>query len=290
MATLREYFDVDLNRCLSIQKNWQIKNQSGGILYSVTARISQDFHGNAKYWSFFIGSGVDVLPVINALFATNEVASCMLSHDGDGLCIEAGFSYYSDNSSSETLIFTKRILLYIDELLEEPLRSQIKNIGLKNGFYVIVRDKEYALKKSELEKPLAFISHDSRDKDVLVRGLAHEMSKLMCPVWYDEFSLNVGDSLRSSIESGLKETQKCVVILSPNFLNNNGWGKAEFDSVFTREILEKENVFLPVWHNLTVNEVYDYSPRLADKVSLNSELGIEELSRKLVRVIKNGNN
>jgi hypothetical protein len=37
------------------------------------------------------------------------------------------------------------------------------------------------------------------------------------------------------------------VVLSPNFLSNEGWGKAEFDSVFTREILNKENVILPVW-------------------------------------------
>lgn len=200
-----------------------------------------------------------------------------------------GFSDYSERGTSDTLVFTKRIILYIDELLGEAGRSQINQMGLDKGFFIIVRDMEYALKRSELEKPLAFISHDSRDKDDLVRQLAHELSKLMCPVWYDEFSLNVGDSLRASIESGLKETRKCIVVLSPNFLSNDGWGKAEFDSVYTREILEKDNVILPVWHNVTVDDVYQYSPRLADKVGLNSELGIEELARRLSRVIKKEN-
>jgi hypothetical protein len=213
----------------------------------------------------------------------------MLSPEGDGVYVEMGFSDYSERGTSDTLVFTKRIILYIDELLGEAGRSQIKQMGLDKGFFIIVRDMEYALKRSELEKPLAFISHDSRDKDDLVRQLAHELSKLMCPVWYDEFSLNVGDSLRASIESGLKETRKCIVVLSPNFLSNDGWGKAEFDSVYTREILEKDNVILPVWHNVTVDDVYQYSPRLADKVGLNSELGIEELARRLSRVIKKEN-
>ena len=76
------------------------------------------------------------------------------------------------------------------------------------------------------------------------------------------------------------------MVLSPNFLSNEGWGKAEFDSVFTREILQKENVMLPLWHNVTVEQVYEYSPRLADKVGLNSNIGIEELAQKLANEIK----
>ena len=111
------------------------------------------------------------------------------------------------------------------------------------------------------------------------------MSKLMCPVWYDEYSLEVGDSLRANIEKGLKETTKCVIVLSPHFLSNDGWGKAEFDSIFTREILE-ENVMLPVWHNVNVQDVYEYCPRLADKVGLNSDVGPKELARKLVNAVK----
>jgi hypothetical protein len=144
---------------------------------------------------------------------------------------------------------------------------------------------------------LAFISHDSRDKDEIVRELVQELSRLMCPVWYDEYSLRVGASLRESIEAGLKETRNCfhsscrkrrncIVILSPNFLSNDGWGKAEFNSVFTREILEKQNVMLPVWHNVTVEQIYEYSPQLAGKVGLNTEIGIKELARKLSNEIK----
>ena len=108
---------------------------------------------------------------------------------------------------------------------------------------------------------------------------------LLCPVWYDEFSLNVGDSLRENIERGLKEAKKCVVILSQNFISNGGWTKAEFDSIYIREIHEKKNVILPVWHNVSVQEVYEYSPRLADKVALNSSIGEKALAKKLVEAV-----
>ncbi|MEZ8785604.1 toll/interleukin-1 receptor domain-containing protein [Vibrio splendidus] len=288
MATLREYFDTDL-KCMSQHKPWEIKSVNGDVAEPIIARISQDFDANAKYWSFFISEESDVMGYIQLILGMRETAECILGPEGDGIFIETGFSDYSERASSATLLFTKRIFLYVDHMLNKLLRDQIKQAGSQHGFHVIVRDKEYAMKRSELEKPLAFISHDSRDKDSIVRELAHELSGLMCPVWYDEYSLNVGDSLRSSIELGLKETRKCVVVLSKNFLANDGWGKAEFDSVYTREIIEKNNVILPIWHDVSVEDVYAYSPRLADKVGLNSSLGVKELARKLAGVIKNEN-
>jgi TIR domain len=286
VATLREYFDVDLNKSLSVHSSWQITSNSGDVLNPVIARISQDFDGNSKYWSFFIEEGSDIRRYVNAILSSSETEKCVLSPDGDEVYIEMDFFDCSERMPSTTLVFTKRIFLYIDDFLGEQIRGQITELGSQKGFHVIVRDRKYAMKKSDLEKPLAFISHDSRDKDSLVRELASELSKLMCPVWYDEFSLNVGDSLRASIERGLKETRKCIVVLSPNFLSNEGWGKVEFDSIFTRQIVEKINVILPVWHNVVQEEVYQYSPSLADKVGLSSSLGVKELARKLSIAVK----
>jgi hypothetical protein len=112
-------------------------------------------------------------------------------------------------------------------------------------------------------RPMAFISHDSRDKETTARPLAVSLSQTLCPVWYDEFSLNVGDSLREKIEKGLKECKRCILILTPNFLSNTGWTKKEFDSIFTRELLENENLVLPIWSGVTAKDVFEYSPALA---------------------------
>jgi TIR domain len=53
-----------------------------------------------------------------------------------------------------------------------------------------------------------FICHASEDKDTIVRELAGALRDQHLDVWYDEFSLKVGDSLRQTIG---------VVIISPAF-------------------------------------------------------------------------
>lgn len=285
MATIREYFDTDA-RALTMHGNWNIGDRDGTVSAEITAKIAYDFEANAKYWYFYIPAVEELSHCLSALFHSPELAACRLGPDGDGVYVEMGHSEYSERQSTATLQFTKRVHLYLDFELTPTNRASLVAEVLAKGYYLSIRDREYARRRSESEKPLAFISHDSRDKDAFVRELAHELAKNFCTVWYDEFSLKVGDSLRANIERGLRETKKCIVVLSPNFLSNEGWGRAEFDSVFTREILERENVMLPVWLNVEVKDVYNYSPRLADKVGLPSSLGIPEIARRLTNAVK----
>ena len=57
---------------------------------------------------------------------------------------------------------------------------------------IVLREVEYDL----------FISHASEDKDDFVRPLANALKSLGVKVWYDEFTLKIGDSLRGSIDRG----------------------------------------------------------------------------------------
>jgi hypothetical protein len=75
-------------------------------------------------------------------------------------------------------------------------------------------------------------------------------------------------------------------VVTKNFIGNEGWTKAEFDSVFTKEILEKGNVLLPIWHEVTAREVYEYSPWLANIKAVNWSEGAKEVVRKLQREIE----
>lgn len=287
MATLREYFDTD-PRALTLHTDWTLHRGDNSPYAVVRAKIAYDLEANAKYWYLFVPDVPDPLPAVDYLLGLAQVKACTLAPEGDGVEAETGFADDPDRQSTTTLIFTGRVLLYLDRAMTGEERQAIKNLGEGRGLHVSIRDRGYAMKRSEYEKPLAFISHDTRDKDALVRELAQKMVQMMCPVWYDEFSLKVGDSLRATIERGLKEARKCILVLSPNFLSNNGWTKAEFDSIFTREILEEKNVILPVWHGVDAKAVYEYSPRLADKVGLPSTLGVEELARRLTSAVKTG--
>lgn len=285
MATIREYFDIDV-KTLSIHKDWLIHDTSGKTAATVIAKIAYDFEANAKYWYFYVPESSNLVACLAAIFRSADVENCKLGPEDDDVLIELGIGDYSERMSTTTLHFTKRVHIYLEaDLTPEGRDSLVKQV-LSFGFFLSIRDREYAKKRSASEKPLAFISHDSRDKDAFVRQLALELSKNYCTSWYDEYSLKVGDSLRANIEKGLRETRKCIVVLSPNFLSNEGWGKAEFDSIFTREIIEKQNVILPVWLNVGVHEVYNYSPRLADKVGISASLGVEEVARQLANAVK----
>jgi TIR domain len=114
-------------------------------------------------------------------------------------------------------------------------------------------------------RPLGFISYDSSDREDVARKIATNLQRMMCPVWYDEFSLRPGANLRDSIERGLKTCKKCILILSSNFFSNSGWTKKEFDSIFTREVLEQGQLVLPIWHGVTKEMVYNYSPSLFER-------------------------
>ena len=75
----------------------------------------------------------------------------------------------------------------------------------------------------------------ARDKELLVRPLAEDLVERGFDIWYDEFELTVGDSLRQSIDRGLASSRFGIVILSPAFLDKN-WPQYELNGLTAREI------------------------------------------------------
>jgi hypothetical protein len=115
----------------------------------------------------------------------------------------------------------------------------------------------------------AFISHASEDKEKLVHPLANALTKMGFRIWYDEFTLKVGDSLRQSIDKGLINSRYGIVILSPSFFAKN-WPQYELNGLSSREIAGRK-VILPVWYKITKDDLLAYSPTLADKVAVTTD-------------------
>ena len=118
-----------------------------------------------------------------------------------------------------------------------------------------------------------------------VRPLAEELDKLGVKVWYDEFTLEVGDSLRKSIDRGLAAARFGIVVLSSSFFRKN-WTQYELDGLVARE-MQGNKVILPIWHKISKSELIRYSPSLADKVALNSSLlSTTEIAKELNEVVR----
>jgi hypothetical protein len=130
-----------------------------------------------------------------------------------------------------------------------------------------------------------FISHSNEDNGSFVRELVEKLTLLKVKVWYDEFSLEIGDSLIQSIDYGLSKSKFGIVVISESFLNKK-WTDYEYRSLITRE--EKgEKTILPIWHNVTKEKVQDYSLYLADKFALNTSAdSVGKIALKICQIVR----
>lgn len=129
-----------------------------------------------------------------------------------------------------------------------------------------------------------FISHASEDKDEVVRPLARALVEHGLRVWYDEFELKIGDSLRRKIDQGLANSKFGIVVLSKAFIKK-GWTNYELDGIVSKANTG-EQVLLPIWHGITKQEVLSYSPSLADKVARNTaSYTVEEIAEEIAELI-----
>jgi len=137
-----------------------------------------------------------------------------------------------------------------------------------------------------LESYDVFISHATEDQDEVVRPLANALVSAGLRVWYSEFQLRIGDSLRRKIDAGLAQSRFGVVVLSPSFFAKN-WPQYELDGLVTKE-MGGQQVILPLWHRLTKADVVARSPSLADKLARNTaDATIDEIAAEIADVIKN---
>jgi hypothetical protein len=298
MASLREYYEKDFSHStrVSIKIPFDDSWVEGAILY--------DFAGFYSFLALYVGHGKSV-DYLERLVASLSYGKTQVHLDGkvtlpsakefpgslkidNKVDFEILAQYFGDSEwiSTKGIQASRRLFIYTETILTEEQISLLKKFAKNHGHELQLRAEQFRSQRATIEKPVAFISHDSRDKEEVAKKIALGLQRRLCPVWYDEFNLKLGDNLRESIEKGLKECKKCILVLSPNFLSNAGWTKTEFESIFTREILEGQKLVLPIWYKVSKKELYDYSPSLLNVVGKDWEaLGEEEICRQIYQVI-----
>lgn len=140
-------------------------------------------------------------------------------------------------------------------------------------------------KRTPLVEYDVFISHASEDKEGFVRPLAKALKQKGVNVWYDEFTLKLGDSLRESIDRGLTNSRYGLVILSHHFFSKD-WPRRELNALFSIMKLDERRI-LPIWHELTSQEVQRYSPLLSDLFAAKSSDGVEAIVGMVIEICLN---
>lgn len=120
----------------------------------------------------------------------------------------------------------------------------------------------------------------------MAKPLAEALQYSGIRVWYDDSVLVIGDSIRRSIDEGLQRSQYGLVILSHNFFRKE-WPQKELDALIARE-RNGIKVILPVWHQITHEEIAKRSPLLADRYAISTSRGIQYVVQKIIEAIKPG--
>jgi hypothetical protein len=143
-----------------------------------------------------------------------------------------------------------------------------------------------------MQIPDAFMSHSSRDKALFVRPLVECLDEQGLRIWYDEYSMQPGDSLSASIDAGLSRARSGLVVISPSFIETaraSGWTHYELRGIVSNSIGPQGRRIIPVWLDVTREEVLEWSPPMADLVAVDaSGKSIEEVALALLRVLAPG--
>lgn len=147
---------------------------------------------------------------------------------------------------------------------------------------VAVSIKESAQMNDDIEYDV-FISYASEDA-CFVESLVEELHKLDVKVWQDKLSIGWGNSIRKSIDRGLLKSRFAIAVLSKSYLEKY-WTNYEVDGILNLETTTRK-VFLPIWHNVSVDDVKAFSPSLAGRKALETKsitaYGIAEILKKIL--------
>jgi hypothetical protein len=92
-------------------------------------------------------------------------------------------------------------------------------------------------------KPKIFLSHNKKDKDFIVK-IANDLRSCGVDVWYDEWEIPPGESLRKKIfEDGISSCDVFFVYLTPNSIDSV-WVQRELDSALVHEMSLKDSFLL----------------------------------------------
>ncbi len=130
-----------------------------------------------------------------------------------------------------------------------------------------------------------FIAHASEDKVGFTNHLARVLRGMGLEVWYDDFVLEYGLSLRRQIDKGITNSRRGVVVISHAFFTKE-WPQAELDGMMSYQMEDGKPFIFPIWYDIGAEDVRRHSPTLASLVALRtSTMDVEQVAATVARSV-----
>lgn len=175
-------------------------------------------------------------------------------------------------------------------LSEHPLNLSMESLLFHRNFSRLVAsltsiskdrdfiDKMNGVDKVEVPKYQArtlpeydvFISHANKDKEDLIEELYQSFSKLGISIFYDKESLEWGDNWKERILNGTKKAEFAIIVISENFFDRE-WTERELSEFLNRQNRNGQKLILPIVHNITMQQLQEKYPNVADIQAIDSK-------------------
>ncbi|MBR0466997.1 MAG: toll/interleukin-1 receptor domain-containing protein [Clostridia bacterium] len=140
-----------------------------------------------------------------------------------------------------------------------------------------------------------FISHANADKIEYVDKLKQSLDRLKIKVFYDKDTIGWGDNMKNKILEGVQKAEFAIIVISENYFGRE-WTEKELNEFLNRQNASGQKIILPIVHNITIKQLQDKYPAIANIQALDSskysceQIALEFASQLINRLKGNGEN
>lgn len=148
----------------------------------------------------------------------------------------------------------------------ESIKNDTEFVNEMNGVSMINIPKYRAKDVPEYD---VFISHANKDKENLIEELYGSLKTLGVKIFYDKESLEWGDNWKDRILNGTKKAEFAIIVISKNFFDRE-WTERELSEFLNRQNRNGQKLILPILHNITVSQLQEKYPSVANIQAIDS--------------------
>lgn len=187
-----------------------------------------------------------------------------------------------------TILFQRQLEAY-NQLVSclESIKKDQSFIDRMNGISMESVPKYQAKTLPEYD---VFISHANADKEELIEELYNSLTKLGVKIFYDKETLEWGDKFKDKILEGTKKAEFAIIVISQNFFDRE-WTEKELVAFLNRQNRNGQKLILPILHNITITQLQEKYPSVADIQAIDSsKYSCDEIAllfaRQLIKRLK----
>lgn len=155
---------------------------------------------------------------------------------------------------------TQEKFQYISSIIEAYLKKVTLNTS---------KQKEPLEPLEEKVKCDVFISHASMDKESFVEELYKSINKLRVNIFYDKEAFEWGDNWKDKLLENIEKAEFAIIVISENFFGRE-WTERELNEFLNRQNENGQKLILPILHNITLEQLQEKYPTVADIQALDS--------------------